>query len=132
MPRQIVLVSGATGKQGLDAAAALLDSSQTSSLDIRFLTRNPESSSASRLTKRSAKAFKANILDGASLGDALQGVSTAFLLTDNVSGGVEKEGEMGKTFIDEAKKVEIKHSIFTSVGASHIVIRFPTPILSTK
>lgn len=119
-----LLVTGATGKQGGAAINALLDSPQAAQMEIRFLTRNPSSSSASKLTKRGAKAYKADLLDAASLDQALQGVQLAFLVTDNM-GGVDKEEQMGKTFVDEAKKQGVKHLVFTSVCAADTATQVP-------
>lgn len=119
-----VLVTGATGKQGGAAINALLDSPQAAEMEIRFLTRNPSSSSASKLTKRGAKAYKADLLDAASLDQALQGVHLAFLVTDNM-GGVDKEEQMGKTLVDEAKKQGVKHLVFTSVCAADTATQVP-------
>lgn len=121
---QIILVTGATGKQGGACINALLDSPQASSMEIRFLTRNPASSGATRLTKRGAKAYKADMLDGASLRTALEGVTSAFFITDN-SGGVEKEEQMGKIFVDQAKNAGVKHLVFSSVCAADTATQVP-------
>jgi len=119
-----ILVTGATGKQGGACITALLDSPQASSLEIRFLTRNPSSASASKLTNRGAKAYKADLLNPASISTALQGVQLAFLVTDNMQ-GVDKEEQMGKTFIDEANKQGVRHIVFTSVCAADSATQVP-------
>ena len=121
------LVTGATGKQGGAAIKALLDAKSSSSSqigEIRFITRNPASSSATALEKRGAKAYKADLADAESLKAALQGVQRAFLMTDAMA-GEEKEAAQGKTFIDVAKEVGVKHIVFTSVCAADTATTVP-------
>ena len=120
-----ILILGATGKQGGAAIDALLTSPQASGLDIRFLTRNPDSAASKKLTYRGAKAVKADLNDQASLEAALTGVQRAFLLTEPLSGGAEGEEKRGKTFVDAAKKTGVEHIVFASVADADTATSVP-------
>lgn len=120
-----ILIVGATGKQGGKAIATLFEQqSSIPDLELRFITRNPDSPSAKKLSDKGAKAYKADLFDKASLREALNGVDRAFLVTDAMA-GEEKEAEQGKTFIDAAKEVGVKHIVFTSVTAADTAVNVP-------
>lgn len=112
-----ILVCGATGKQGGQALSSLLASPQSSSLSLRFLTRNPDSPSAQKLVAKGALAIKGDLNDTASLAKALDGVNKAFFMTDAMA-GEEKETQQGKNFVDAAKNAGVEHVVFTSVCAA--------------
>lgn len=95
MPTNILIV-GATGKQGGKALSSLIDSpDSSSSLSLRFLTRNPDSASAQRLTAQGAKAIKGDLGDAASLDAALAGVDRAFFVTDQRQGSTRRRSRAG-------------------------------------
>ena len=121
------LIVGATGKQGGSAITALLaaKSSPNNQVDeIRFITRNPASESASAFEKHGIKAYKADLYDAESLTVALHGVQRAFLVTDSMTGEA-KEFVQGKTFIDAAKAAGVQHIVFTSSCAADIATTVP-------
>ena len=120
-----ILIVGATGKQGGKAISTLLDhQSKNKDISLRFITRNPDSASAQKLVNQGAQAFKADLFDKESLRQALTGVDRAFLVTDAMA-GEEKEAQQGKTFIDVAKEVGVKHIVFTSVSAADTAVTVP-------
>ena len=114
-----ILIVGATGKQGGQAASAVLSARDTSDpgLKLRFLTRNPDSKAARALVAKGAEGVKADLLDKSSLLQALEGIDRAFLVTD-AGAGEEKEREQGVTFVDAAKEAGVRHVVFTSVGSA--------------
>jgi uncharacterized protein YbjT (DUF2867 family) len=119
------LIVGATGKQGGKAISTLLDhQAKNKDLSLRFITRNPDSASAKKLVDQGAQAFKADLFDRESLRQALTGVDRAFLVTDAMA-GEEKEAQQGKTFVDVAKEVGVKHIVFTSVSAADTAVSVP-------
>jgi uncharacterized protein YbjT (DUF2867 family) len=119
------LIVGATGKQGGRAISTLFDQQATNKdISLRFITRNTESASAKKLEGKGAKTYKADLFDKESLRQALTGVDRAFLVTDAMA-GEEKEAQQGKTFIDVAKEVGVKHIVFTSVSASDTATTVP-------
>lgn len=116
MSAQRVLIVGATGKQGGAAVSALLNSHNGPS--IRALTRNTSSTSAEALKAKGVETVRGDLLDKASLVQALQGVNAAFLVTDPSGVGVEKEVKQGETFFAAAKEANVAHIIFTSVQSA--------------
>lgn len=119
------LIVGATGKQGGRAISTLFDQQSTNKgISLRFITRNTESASAKKLEEKGTKAYKADLFDKESLRQALTGVDRAFLVTDAMA-GEEKEAQQGKTFIDVAKEVGVKHIVFTSVSAADTATTVP-------
>jgi len=69
-----ILVTGATGSQGMPVARQLLDAG----FDVRLLTRRPER--AAELTARGAHAVQGDLGDRTAVHAALQGVDGVFLL----------------------------------------------------
>lgn len=118
------LIVGATGKQGGRAISTLFQNQTSRDLSLRFITRNTESATAKKLQQQGAKAYKADLNDRESLKQALTGVDGAFLVTDAMA-GEEKEAQQGKTFIDVAKEVGVKHIVFTSVCAADTATTVP-------
>ena len=70
-----LLITGATGKVG----SALLDNLGNAAINLRALTR--DESKAGSLEDRGIEAFVGDFLEPETLGSALEGVSTVFLLT---------------------------------------------------
>jgi nucleoside-diphosphate-sugar epimerase len=60
---KVVLISGATGKQGGAVVDALLASPQAKDFTILALTRNPEGGSAQKLKSRGCKIVKGDLED---------------------------------------------------------------------
>lgn len=110
-----ILVVGATGKQGGQAIATLLEEGTKANLSLKFITRNTDSASAQALAKRGAKPIKADLFHSDLLEAALTNVDRAFLVTD-AGAGEEREALQGKTFIDAAKATGVKHIVFSSVS----------------
>ena len=80
--KRIVLVTGATGKQGGAVARALLSRGHR----VRAFTRNPESSAARQLTARGADIVPGDFSDGESLRRAATGVDAVFAMTTPFTG----------------------------------------------
>ena len=77
MPAPIALITGATGKQGSCTIDALLKSGK---MQVRALTRNPDSAAAQALAQRGVQVVKGSLEDEESLVKALTGVYSAFLV----------------------------------------------------
>lgn len=120
----VILVVGATGKQGGKAISTLLNQSNAQDLTLRFITRNTKSEASLKLVEQGCKAFEADLFHGDSLKESLEGVDSAFLMTDNMV-GEDNEILQGKTFIDAAKEAGVKHIVFTSVSASDTATSVP-------
>lgn len=123
MAATTILVVGATGKQGGQVMAALLNSGR-SQLSLRFLTRNDSSPSATELISKGATAVVGNLSDRQSLLTALKGVDRAYLVTD-AGAGEEKEAELGINFVEAAKEAGVSHMVLSSVSAADLAEDVP-------
>jgi uncharacterized protein YbjT (DUF2867 family) len=112
---RIILITGATGKQGGAVARALVGKG----FKIRALTRKPESEAALSLAKTGAEIVKGDLDDVASLKNALQGVWGVFSVQNTWEAGVEKEEEQGKRLAKLAREAGVEHFVYSSVGSAH-------------
>jgi uncharacterized protein YbjT (DUF2867 family) len=112
---RIILITGATGKQGGAVARALTGKG----FKIRAMTRKPESEAALSLAKTGAEIVKGDLDDVASLKKALQGVWGVFSVQNTWEAGVEKEEEQGKRLATLAREAGVEHFVYSSVGSAH-------------
>jgi uncharacterized protein YbjT (DUF2867 family) len=112
---KLVLVTGATGKQGGAVAKELLGHG----FKVRAMTRQPEGEGARALKALGAEVVKGDLDDQASLQAAVSGVWGVFAVQNTWEAGVEKEEEQGKRMANVAKKAGVQHFVYTSVGSAH-------------
>lgn len=132
---KLIAVFGATGQQGGPVARALLQKGY----QVRAITRNTESDKAKALQAAGAQLHTADLDDAASVESALQGAYGAFLVTDfwglfkeNPDTAYEREIQQGKTTADIAKKVGLKHLVFSTLPFIEPVLRKRIPHMDTK
>lgn len=111
---KIILVTGATGRQGGACARSLLQQG----CRVRILTRDPDRASARELVDLGATVSKGSFDDSASVKHALNGCYGAFSVQDFHSAGLEGEVRQGKAFADAALDAGVKHFIYSSVAAA--------------
>jgi uncharacterized protein YbjT (DUF2867 family) len=114
---RIILVTGATGKQGGVTAKHLL----AQGWKVRALTRDVDKPAARALASAGAEVVRADNDDRASLDRAMQGVYGAFSVQNFWLPGVGFEGEVrqGKNIADAAVAAGVRHFLYSSVGAAH-------------
>jgi uncharacterized protein YbjT (DUF2867 family) len=110
----IVLITGATGKQGGAIARHLADKG----FKVRAMTRKVDSDAAKTLAAAGAEVVKGNLNDVASLEAALKGAWGTFAVQNTWEAGVEGEEEQGKRFATIARKVGIQHFVYSSVASA--------------
>ena len=113
--RNIILVTGATGNQGGAIAHQLL----SSGCRVRAMTRNPQSAGSKALAAMGAELVKGDFDDPESLEYALKGVWGAYSVQNTWMAGVAAEEEYGKRFAEIARKMDIGHFVYSSVGSAH-------------
>jgi uncharacterized protein YbjT (DUF2867 family) len=114
----IILVVGATGKQGGAVARHLLQAG----FHVRGLTRNPDSSAAQQLLRQGAELFIGNLDDPASLERATTGAYGVFSVQNYWEKGVGFAGEIrqGRHLADAAKRAGVAHYVqSTMADAEH-------------
>jgi len=112
--RDVILVCGATGQQGGAIARRLL----SSGCRVRAMTRKPQEAKAQALAAAGAEVVDADLDDATSLERALAGVWGAFAVQNTLEAGVEREEEQGKRFAEVAKKSDVSHLVYSSVGSA--------------
>lgn len=112
---KLILVSGATGKQGGSVARELL----TRGYHVRGLTRNPDSERARNLLKLGVEMVKGDFNDVPSLNRAMQGVYGVFSVQDFWEHGQQAEIVQGINFANAARRAGVNHFIYSSVASAN-------------
>lgn len=111
---KLVLVTGATGKQGGACVEALLNRGH----HVRALTRNPASPAANRLRERGVEIAVGDFTDRDSLVRAARGVDAVYAMSTPYEQGAEQEIAQGITITDAAKAAGVAHFVYSSVASA--------------
>src|SRR5258707_11729314 len=112
---KLVLVRGATGKQGGAVVEALL----TRGHQVRALTRNTASPAANRLRQQGVEIAVGDFTHHDSLVRAARGVDAVYAMSTPYEQGAEKEIAQGITITDAAKAAETAHITYSSVARAN-------------
>lgn len=115
MADRVVLITGATGKQG---GATLRHLANHGGFKIRAMTRKPEGAAAKAVAALGAEVVSADLDDSASLERALAAVWGVFSVQNTWEAGVEKEEQQGKHLAKLARDHGVQHFVYTSVGSA--------------
>jgi uncharacterized protein YbjT (DUF2867 family) len=110
----VVLVTGATGRQG----GAVVRHMLLKGWKLRALTRNPESHAAKLLARQGVELVQGDLEDAASIARAATGAYGVYSVQDFWAVGAKREVLQGKNVADAAKKVGVKHFVYSSVGGA--------------
>jgi uncharacterized protein YbjT (DUF2867 family) len=119
--RRVILVTGATGKQGGAVVDALLALPKPEQFKILAVTRDPGSAAAQRLTDKSPSIIlvKGDMDDVPALfaqaKEALSPTSEDIWGVFSVQSDWKHELSQGKAMIDESLRSGVKHFVYTSV-----------------
>jgi len=111
---KIILVTGATGRQGGAVAKHLL----ADGWKVRAMTRNPNKPEARRLAEMGAEVVKGDFDLPSTLDDVASGVYGVFSVQSPFQIGVDEELKQGIAIADAAKRAGAKHFIYSSVGSA--------------
>src|SRR5579872_4953792 len=111
---KLVLVSGATGKQGGACVEALL----TRGHRVRALTRNPASPAANRLREQGVEIAVGDFNDRDSLVRAARGADAVYAMSTPYEQGAEQETAQGIIITDAARAARIAHFVYSSVASA--------------
>ena len=109
---KLILVSGATGRQGGAVAKELLSRGYR----VRGLTRNPDSERAQQLAGLGIEMVKGDFNDMDSLNRATQGAYGVFSVQNFWEHGKQGEIRQGSNLADAAKQAGVSHFVYTSVA----------------
>ncbi len=113
MKKLVVVVVGATGRQGGAVAKILLERGH----EVRAVTRTADSVKAKELASAGATIVQTSLEDTAALTKALAGATSLFAVTTPF-GGTEAETRQGVSAADAAKAAGV-HLVFNSVGSAN-------------
>ena len=113
--QDVILVTGARGKQGGAVARELLAHGHR----VRAMTREPESAGARELTALGATVIYGDFDDPGSLKRPLEGVWGVFAVQNTWEAGVVREEEQGKRVAKIAREAGVQHFVYTSVASAH-------------
>lgn len=108
-----ILVTGATGHQGGAAMRHL----RAKGFTVRALTRDPSSDKARGLVGQGTEVVRGNLDDRASMARALEGVYGVFSVQVSTQ-AAEDEVRQGIDLVDEAKRRDVRHFVYTSVASA--------------
>jgi uncharacterized protein YbjT (DUF2867 family) len=109
-----VLVTGATGRQG----GAVIRHMLPKGWKLRALTRNPDGHEAEALARKGIEVMSGDLEDPDSLARAAIGVYGIYSVQDFWAVGAKREVQQGKNVANAAKKADIKHIVYSSVGGA--------------
>lgn len=113
--RGVVLVTGATGRQGGAVAEHLLGAG----FPVRALVRDPEKPRARDLADKGAELVRGDLYDPGSLESAVGGAYGVFSVQNFFQAGYEGEVRQGTLLADAAKAAGVSHFVYSSVGSAH-------------
>ena len=112
---KLVLVAGATGKQGGAVVEALLARGHR----VRALTRNSASPAANRLRERGVEIAVGDLTNRDSLVRAMRDADAAYAMSTPYEQGNEKEIAQGIAISDAAKEAGVAHLVYSSVASAN-------------
>src|SRR5215218_9722039 len=112
---RLIVVTGATGKQGGAVARSLLNRG----FRIRALTRNPQKPEAQALADQGAEVVQGDMEDPSAMERLTEGAHGVFSVQNFWETGYDREVQQGKTVADAAKAAGVEHFVYSSVGSAH-------------
>jgi len=109
-----VLVTGATGPHGRAVTLALLSTGRR----VRALTRDPTSARAGELTALGGELAVGDLLDPASLTEAMRGTSAVYAVTTPFGGGAQAEIAQGEQILAAADRAHVPWLVLASVASA--------------
>jgi len=116
MADKLILIAGATGKQG---GATLRYLAKQGGFKLRALTRKPDGEAAKAVAALGAEIVAGDFDDAASLERAMTGAWGVFAVQNTWEAGVEQEEEQGKRVAKIARDKGVQHFVYTSVGSAN-------------
>lgn len=111
---RVILVTGATGKQG----GAALRQLRARGFPVRALTRDAQASAARALAATGVEVVEGDLDDRASLDRALAGAYGVYAMTTPSGTGIANEVRQGTALADAAKAARVGHFLYSSVGGA--------------
>ena len=111
---KVVLVTGATGRQG----GAVVRQLRKFGLPVRALTRHPNKPSALALTNSGVEVVAGDLDHVESLMRVMNGAHGVFSVQNWWETGTQREIQQGKNVADAAERSGVQHLVYSSVGGA--------------
>jgi uncharacterized protein YbjT (DUF2867 family) len=108
----VVVVTGATGRQGGAVTRALLQDGRR----VRAMTRRPEGAAARVLAAAGADVVPADMDDPASLDRAFSGADGVYSVQNFMTSGLDGEVRQGRNVSEAAARAGVRHLVYGSAG----------------
>ena len=108
----VIVVTGATGRQGGAVSRALLAAGRP----VRAMTRHPQKGAARALSDAGAELVVADMDDPASLTRAFSGAYGVYSVQNFMSSGLDGEVRQGRNVGDAAHRSGVQHLVYGSAG----------------
>ncbi len=112
---RLIVVAGATGRQGGAVARSLLNRG----FRVRGLTRNPQKPEAQALAEQRAEVVQGDMEDRSAMERVLEGAYGVFSVQNFWEAGYDREVQQGKTVAEAAKAAGVEHFVYSSVGSAY-------------
>lgn len=110
----LILVTGATGRQGGAVARHLLRDGWR----VRAMTRDPDKPAGRELSLLGAEVVRGDLDDRRSLDECLRGVYGVFSVQNWREVGLAGEVRQGKELANAAAEADVQHFVYSSVGGA--------------
>ncbi|KZP15168.1 NAD-P-binding protein [Athelia psychrophila] len=118
--KKLILVFGATGRQGIHVVDALLapcDDGTPTPYAVRAFTRDPSGERAQQLSKQGIECVKGSVEDFPSIQAALEGAYGVFVNMDTFTIGEQREIYANMRIFEIAKQTKtLRHYVFSGLG----------------
>ena len=118
---KLILVTGATGKQG----GAALRHLRLRGFPVRALTRDPDKPAARALEGHGVSISHGNLDDAGAVAKALEGAYGVFSVQAPFDGGIDAEIRQGKALADAASRAGVAHFVYASVAGADLKTGIP-------
>lgn len=122
MSDKLILITGATGKQG---GATLRYLAKRGGFKLRAFTRKPDGEAAKAVAALGAEVVQGDLDDAASVSRALAGCWGAYAVQNTWEAGVEKEEAQGKQFAKLARDAGVERFVYASVASADKTTSIP-------
>ena len=112
--RELILVTGATGRQGGAVVRHLLQGSWR----LRALTRDAHKPAAVALAEKGVEIMEGTLDDPMAVERAVQGAYGVFSVQNFWEHGAQVEIDQGKRLADAAMRAGVRHFVYSSVGGA--------------
>jgi len=108
----VIVVCGATGRQGGSVTRRLLEQGRT----VRAMTRKADGNGARAVAELGAEVVGADMNDVGSLRRAFEGAAGVYSVQNGIAVGFDAEIRQGRNVAEAAEAADVRHLVYASAG----------------